>query len=171
MWNKLKSKRISSPIATFVCRRWWTESLCQSKQTLQTLTRQLHREAQSCKKHSYSYLQNLDARHFQGLSLSRKKGVRDRRKMELTILGKKSLSPRQDVYIFMVTKRSWADVGLWVGAWLLPETSCPRPTGTFARLTQPQAVSQSIAFSSHSDQWKIWTSFFFFTFSKVFFLI
>ena len=40
---------------------------------------------------------------------------------------------------------------------------------TFARLTQPQATSQSIAFSSLSDQWEIRTSFTFFHFRISFF--
>ena len=45
-----------------------------------------------------------------------------------------------------------------------------RPTTTFTRWTQSQAITQSIAFSPLSDQWDIiWTSFtFFFIFSKLF---
>ena len=48
----------------------------QSKQTLPTLTRQLHRETQSCiTKHSNSYLRDSDVKHLQGHPLSRTKRV------------------------------------------------------------------------------------------------
>ena len=43
-----------------------------------------------------------------------------------------------------------------------------RHTTKFARLTQSQAMSQSIAFSSLSDQWEIRRSFTFIHFSKLF---
>ena len=48
----------------------------QSKQTFQTLSRQLHREIQSCiTKHSNSNLRDRDVMHLQGPPLSRKKRV------------------------------------------------------------------------------------------------
>ena len=54
------------------------------------------------------------------------------------------------VCVIVVTKRRWADVGLWVAAasavCVLAKISFRRPTTTFARLTQSQAISQSVAF-------------------------
>ena len=55
--------------------------------------------------------------------------------------------------VTMVTLRRWADVGLRAVC-VQAEISLRRPS-TFARLTQSQAISQSIAFSSLWDQWKI----------------
>ena len=53
---------------------------------------------------------------------------------------------------------------------VLAKKNFRRPTTTIARLTQSHAISQPIAFSSASDQWKIRTSFTFFYFSKLFFI-
>ena len=58
-----------------------------------------------------------------------------------------------------------------VGSCVLAKISFRRPTTMFARLTQSQAISQSIAFSSPSDQWKIRTSFTFFYFFETLFYI
>ena len=44
---------------------------------------------QSCMKDSNSYLRDRDAKHLQGPSLSRTKRVKERRKIELTVWGKK----------------------------------------------------------------------------------
>ena len=44
---------------------------------------------QSCMKHSNSYLRDRDVKHLQGPPLSRTKRVRERRKIELTVCGKK----------------------------------------------------------------------------------
>ena len=44
---------------------------------------------QSCMKHSNSYLRDRDAKHLQGPPLSRTRRVRERRKIELTVWGKK----------------------------------------------------------------------------------
>ena len=63
--------------------------------------------------------------------------------------------------VIVVTIRRWADVGLWVSVCVLSKILFRWPTTTFARLTQSQAISQSIAFSSLSDQWEIRTSFIF----------
>ena len=59
--------------------------------------------------------------------------------------------------VIVVTMRGWADDGFWVAVCFLAKISLYRHTckTTFARLTQPQAISQSIAFSSLSDQWQI----------------
>ena len=55
--------------------------------------------------------------------------------------------------------RGWADVGLWVAVFFVAKIPLHRPTWktTFARVTQSQAVLQSFAFSSLSDQciWEI----------------
>ena len=72
------------------------------------------------------------------------------------------------VCVIVVTMRGWADVGLWVAVCFLAKISLHRPKTTFSRLTQSQAISQSIAFSSLSDQWDIRTRFTFFYFSKLF---
>ena len=68
------------------------------------------------------------------------------------------------VCVIVVTIRRWADVGLWVAVWVFAKISFRRPMTTFARLTQSQAISKSIPFSSLSDRWKIRTSFTFFHF-------
>ena len=71
--------------------------------------------------------------------------------------------------IIVVTMRGWADVGLWVAVRILAKISLHRPTckTTFARLTQSQAISQSIRvfifFRSMRDRT-------FFHFSKLFFI-
>ena len=58
-----------------------------------------------------------------------------------------------------------------VGSCVLAKISFLRTTTTFARLTQSaQAFSQSMAFSSPSDQWKIRTSFTFFYFFETLFI-
>ena len=44
---------------------------------------------QSCTKHSNSYLRDRDVKHLQGPPLSRTRRVRERRKIELTVWGKK----------------------------------------------------------------------------------
>ena len=43
--------------------------------------------------------------------------------------------------------RGWADVGLWAAVCCLAKMSLLRPKTTFARLTQSQAISQSIVFN------------------------
>ena len=48
---------------------------------------------QSCMKHSNSYLRDRDAKHLQGPPLSRTRRVRERRKIELTVWGKKCPLP------------------------------------------------------------------------------
>ena len=71
--------------------------------------------------------------------------------------------------VTMITLRRWADVGLWVAVCALAKISLRRPRTTFAYLTQSQAISQSIAFSSLSDQREIRTSFTSLIFSILFF--
>ena len=56
-----------------------------------------------------------------------------------------------------------------VGNCVLAKFTFRRPTTTLARLTQSHAISQSIAFSSPSDQCKVRTSFTFFVFLNSFF--
>ena len=52
---------------------------------------------QSCMKHSNSYLRDRDVKQLQGPPLSRTRCVRERRKIELTVRGKKSAHcPRRD---------------------------------------------------------------------------
>ena len=74
------------------------------------------------------------------------------------------------VCVIVITVRVWADIGLWVAVCFLRKFLYLYKT-TFARLTQSQAISQSIAFSSLSDQWerRKSTSFTFFIFQNSFF--
>ena len=53
-------------------------------------------------KHSNSYLRDRDVKHLQGPPLSRTKRVRERRKIELTVWGKKSAHcPRRDSNLYL----------------------------------------------------------------------
>ena len=61
---------------------------------------------------------------------------------------------------------------VWVAVCVLAKISFRRPTTTFARLTQSQAISQSMAFSSRSDPRDLRTSFtlfFFISFQNSFY--
>ena len=53
---------------------------------------------QSCTKHSNSYLRDRDVKHLQGRPLSRTKRVRERRKIELTVCGKKVPIPLNGIW-------------------------------------------------------------------------
>ena len=70
--------------------------------------------------------------------------------------------------VTIVTLRCWADVGLWVAVCVLAKISLRRPKTTFARLTQSEAISQSIAFSSLSM--RDTNKFYFFSFFETLFL-